>query len=159
MKKIRGSVLVEIIVGSAIIALAIVGITSAFNTYLNYALSNQKNIQSAYLLEEGLEVFSFFRDQSWSNVSKLSTTTTYYLVFLESPTNHWATTTTPQYVDGQFLRSFTISDVKRDVNDDIAVSGTYDSNIKMITASIDYFQGHGTTTKSISTYISNLYNN
>ncbi len=156
MKKNRGMALVEIVVGSAIIAVGIVAASTSFNTYVNYALANQKNIQAAYLGEEALEVMTFYRDKGWTaNISRLSTSTTYYLTYVSST---WATTTIPQYVDGEFLRSINISDVRRDTNDDIAVSGTYDPNTKKITTTVSYYQGHATTTKSISTYISNLNN-
>lgn len=157
MIKNRGMALVEILIGSAIISMGILAASSAYSTYVSYALANQKNIQASYILEEGLEVMTFFRDKGWTaNISKLGTTTTYYLSW--SGTD-WATTTTPQYVDGQFLRSISVTDVKRDGSDRIASSGMYDPNTKKITTTVDYSQGHATTTKSVSTYITNLYSN
>lgn len=155
--KTKGFALVEIIIGSTIISLGIMAAITSFNTYLDYAFSNQKNVQASYLLEEGLEAVTGFRDKGWStNISKLSTTTTYYLTFSSSS---WATTTTAQYVDGVFLRSIKINDVKRDANDNIASTGTYDPNTKEVVATVAYSQGHATTTKAISTYITNLYAN
>ena len=157
MIKNKGTALAEILIGSAIISTGILALISAYNTYIGYALANQKNIQASYLLEEGLEVMTFSRDKGWvQNISKLSTTTTYYLTFGGS---NWATTTTPQYVDGEFLRKINISDVKRGADDRISDSGTYDPNTKKITATVEYWQGHSTTTRVISTYITNLYNN
>lgn len=157
MSKNRGMALVEILIGAAIIAMAIVAASSSFNMYINYALANQENIKASYLLEEGLEVFTFFRDGGWtSNISNLSTNTPYYLYFTGTV---WTATTTPQYVDGKFLRSIVVIDLNRDANDDISVAGTNDPNIKQITVTVSYFQGHSTTTKLTSTYISNLYNN
>lgn len=154
MKSIRGIALVEILIGAAIISLGILAISTSYTEYYKYALANQKNVEAAYLLEEGLEVVTFFRDTSWSGkIAGMSTTTTYYLTFVSSA---WATTTSPQYVDGTFLRSFTVSDVKRDANDAIATSGTYDPNTKKVTFSVSYWQGHGTTTKTISAYLTNL---
>ena len=154
MKKNLGMAFTEILIGSAIISVGILAITSAYSTYIEYALANQKNIQASYLLEEGLEVMTFFRDKSWTNISLLGTTTTYYLSF---SAGDWATTTTPQYVDGEFLRQINLSDVKRDANDRIAESGTLDPDTKKITATVLYWQGHSTTTKTISTYIANIY--
>src|SRR3989344_2236130 len=142
MKKIRGMALIEILIGAAIISMGVLAISTSYTEYYKYALANQKNIEAAYLLEEGLEVVTFFRDTSWTNISNLSTTTTYYLIFSSA----WATTTTAQYVDGVFLRSFNVSDVLRDGNDDIASSGTYDPNTKKVTFSTVYWQGHATTT-------------
>lgn len=150
----KGLALVEILIGSAIISVGILAVISSYNTYLNYALSNQKNIQAAYLLEEGMEVMRFMRDKGWTNnISKLSTTTVYYLTFSGGS---WATTTTKTYIDSEFERGITITDVKRDANDDIASSGTYDPNTKKVTATVSYWQGHATTTKTLSTYIANI---
>ena len=152
----RGFALVEIIIGVAIISVGILAANSTYSAYVSYALANQKNIQASYILEEGLEAMTFLRDFGWTaNISKLSTTTTYYLTLNGT---YWATTTSAQYVDGEFLRKINITDVKRDASDHIAVAGTYDSNIKKVTATVDYPQGHATSTKSISTYITNLNN-
>ncbi len=152
-----GMALVEILIGSAIISVGILAAISSFNAYTNYALANQKNIQAGYLLEEALEAVTFLRDGGWTaNISRFSTTTTYYLAFTGSA---WATTTTPQYVDGEFLRSVRVYDVKRNGLDVISSSGTFDPNTKLVTATVDYFQGHATTTKSISTYITNIHGN
>ena len=149
--------MVEIIIGSAIIVAAILAIDSAYNTYFQYALLNQRNAEVAYLLEEELETVSFLRDTSWTTkIAALSTSTTYYLSWASGT---WSATATPQYVDGLFLRSFNISDVKRNGSDDISASGTYDPNTKLITASVSYTAGQSTTTKTMSSYIANFYDN
>jgi len=149
-----GMALIEILIGSTVISVGILAIISAYNTYLQYAQANQRNIQASYLLEEGNEVMTFFRDHNWNNISQLSTTTVYYLIWSG---NDWATTTTVQYIDGFFLRKINISDVKRDGNGRIVAVGTYDPNTKKITSTVEYWQGHATTTKTISTYLINIY--
>lgn len=152
--KEKGSALVEIIVGSAIMLVGILAISSAFNTYLQYALANQRNIEATYIMDEGIEAMNFLRDVAWkNNFGSLSTTTTYYLYWNGA---RWATTTSVQYVDGFFLRSVNIYDVKRDANDDISASGTYDPNTKLVTVSVSYLQGHNNVTKTISKYIANI---
>jgi len=157
LKKNKGFGLVEIILGASILTVGILALIISYTTYVKFALSNQKNVQAAYLLEEGIEAVTILRDKGWTaNIATLSTTTTYYLSWNGS---HFATTTTAQYVDGQFLRSVGISDVKRDGSDRIATAGTWDPNTKKITATVSYFQGHATTTKSIASYISNIYSN
>ncbi len=154
MKKNRGISLVEIIIGAAIISAGILAINMVYNTYVQYALANQRNAEAAYLLQEGLETMSFLRDKGWnSNIKYLSTTTPFYLTFTGTT---WATTTAPEYVDGIFLREISVTDVKRDANNDIAVSGTYDPEIKKITVTISYFQGHATTTQTLSEYLANI---
>lgn len=157
MKKNRGMGIVEIVIGSAIITVGLLAVSTAYSTYVQYAFANEKNVESAYLLEENMEAVTFLRDKGWNaNIATLSTTTTYYLAWNGT---YWTSTTTTQYVDGQFLRSFTIFDVKRDANDDIASSGIYDPNTKQISISIAYWQGHATTTQTLLGYVTNLYSN
>lgn len=153
----KGIGLVEIIIGSAIILVVAVALVQSYNTYILYALGNQNNTRANFLLEEGVETLILLRDESWtSNISTLQNGVNYYLYF--NGTN-WRSTTTPQYIDSDFVRSFSLDAVNRDTNDDISASGTLDPNIKKATVTVSYFQGHGTTTKSVSTYITNLYAN
>lgn len=159
MQKIknRGFGLIEIVIGSAILVAVVLAAGSAYTTYMKYAFANERNIQISYLLEEGLEAVTFLRDRGWTaNIAPLSTATTYYLTWNGS---YWATTTSAQYIDGEFFRSINIADVRRDGNDQIAVSGTVDTNTKQVTATVSFRQNNATTTKSISTYIANIYNN
>ena len=154
--KNQGFGLIEIIIGAAIISVGIIAVSTSYTIYVQYAFSNERNVEATYVIEEGLEAMRFLRDKGWStNIATLSTSIPYYLTFNGS---YWATTTIPQYVDGQFLRSIDLDDVNRDANDQIAVSGTLDPNTKKITSTVSYFQGHATTTQSISTYISNIRN-
>jgi len=155
-KNNTGIALVEVLVSSAIISAGILAVISTYTTYVSYAFSSQYNTQSSHLMEEGLEVVSFFRDSTWSNISGLSTTTTYYLTFSGTA---WATTTTPQYVDSFFLRSITVSDVERDLDDRITDNGVIDPNTKLITARVDFYHKGATSTRTMSTYITNLYDN
>ncbi len=151
--KKSGLALAEIVIGASIMSVAILAVSSLYARYVDYALSNDKNVVASYALEEGLEVMTFFRDAAWSNIGNLSTTTTYYLTFSG---NSWATSTTPQYVDGKILRRITVADVRRDANDDIASTGTHDPDTKRVTVTVEYSQGRATTTKAISTYLTNL---
>ncbi len=153
MKKQKGLALAEIVIGASIMSIAILAVISVYTTYVGYALSNDKNIQASYVLEEGVEVMTFFRDVSWDNIENLSPVSTYYLTFTG---NSWATSTTPNYVDDKFLRRVNVGEVMRDSNENIAVSGTLDPNTKLITVTVDYFQGHATSTRSLSTYLTNI---
>ncbi len=154
---VSGFSLIEIIIGASIISVAILAASTAYTTYVQYAFATEKNVQAGYVLEEGLEGVTFLRDLGWNaNVGALSSDTPYYLTFNGS---YWASTATPTYVDGQFLREFTLGNVNRDSDGRIAASGTNDPNTKEVTVTVSYFQGHGTTTRSVSSYIANLYNN
>ncbi|MES2436478.1 MAG: hypothetical protein V4519_00545 [Patescibacteria group bacterium] len=155
----RGMGLIEIVIGSAIIVTGILSLISAFGMYISYALAHQRNVQAAYLAEEGLEAVTYLRDKSWTtNVQPLSTTTTYYLAW-DTSAAYWKATTTMQYIDAEFLRTFAITDVVRDSNGRIATTGTYDADTKKITVNLSYREGKATTTKSMTTYIADIYSN
>ena len=153
----RGFALAEIVIGSSILLLIILATSEAYNTYIKFSFGNQDNTIAGFLLEEGVESVIYLRDASWgTNIAPLVNGSTYYLYFNGI---NWISTTSPQYIDNQFLRTFTVSSVNRDSNDDIAVSGTNDPKTKKISVTVSYWQGHGTTTRSLSTYITDLYDN
>lgn len=156
-KNENGIGLIEVIIGASIISVGIIALIQGYNIYLNYALANSGNVQAAYLMEEGMEGVTFIRDKGWTaNIFPLSTTTTYYLAF-DNSASTWKATTTVQYVDGTFLRTINVNDVARDASAYIVTSGgTYDSNTKKITVTVKYFQGHATTTRTMTSYIANV---
>jgi prepilin-type N-terminal cleavage/methylation domain-containing protein len=148
-----GFTLIEVVIASAIIVTGVLALSEAYTRYVKFALTQEKNTQAAYLAEEGLEVITHIRDQQWSSIRTLSTSSPRYLAWNSTS---WQTTTTPQYIDGIFLRSLTVADVYRDGSDRIASSGSFDPNTKFITVSVSYPQGQTTTTKTLSTYLTNI---
>jgi hypothetical protein len=149
----QGLGIIEVIIGAAIISTGLLALTNAYSDYVRFALLNQKNIQAAYLAEEGAEVITFFRDMGWVNITAMSTTTTQYIRWTGTT---WATSTTPQYV-GEFLREIAIQDVFRDGSNKISTAGTYEPNVREIVVNVQYPTTNGTSTKSITTFITNIY--
>jgi hypothetical protein len=154
----QGVGLLEVVIGSAIILTGILSLVAAYNVYLRYALDNERNVQAAFLLEEGIESVKLIRDGGWSNyITPLAAGTMYYFHFDGSLWS--ATTTAGQHVDGVFLRTFTIENVYRDGDGDIVTAGgSLDSDTKKVTVTIAFRIRSGTTTRSISTYITNMHN-
>ena len=101
----RGFGLIEVVIGSAVLSVALFGISGFFQTVLKASGITESAVQGDYLLEEGMEVVKIFRDMSYtSNIKNMSTSTTYY--FSWNGTN-WATTTTKTIVDNKFERNLT----------------------------------------------------
>jgi len=141
----RGFGLVEVVVGAAILSVAFVGLAAAFQLALQVNRDTLHNLQAHFLLEEGVEVMRLLRDQSWENISTLSTTTSYSIVF-ENGT--WATSTDEMFISNMFKRTVTIEDVYRDSTDDITQNGgTYDPGTRKVSVSIARSDGMATTTK------------
>ncbi|MBI2120992.1 MAG: hypothetical protein HYT94_05210 [Parcubacteria group bacterium] len=152
IKNMRGFGLIEMVVGVSVLAVSLVGIGAVAQRSLSLARQSLQETQANFLLEEGSEAVRFFRDTGWQNISGLSTTTTYYLAYGSA----WATTTTANKVDNIFTRNFTVSDVKRDTNDDIASSGTYDAGTKKITVALSWSDGFGISTKAVQFYLTDI---
>ncbi|MFY9461907.1 MAG: hypothetical protein WAP51_01760, partial [Candidatus Sungiibacteriota bacterium] len=115
--------------------------------------------QAAFLSEEGIEAVKGLRDADWdTKIASLTPDTDHWLVFSGDA---WALTSTAQpFADKRFDRRVRISAVGRDSSDDIVGSGgAIDSGTKKITVSVAWFDRGATTTATLSTYITNLFNN
>ena len=153
----RGFGMIEMLIGASIFSVALFSISNFFQTALRVSGTTKAAVQGDYLLEEGMEAIKLFRDMSYTNnIRNMSTTTPYY--FSWNGTN-WASTTVSTLIDGKFERKFTLADVKRDANSDISASGTYDPDIKLVTVSVAWRDATATTTRSIQTYVTNIFNN
>lgn len=156
-KEKSGFGLVEMLIGASALSVALLSIASFFQITMRASRTTQAAIQGDYLLEEGVEALKIFRDLSYTNnFLKASTSTSYYYVWNGA---NWATSTTYTLIDGKFERSFTLADVQRDASSDIAPVGTYDPDIKLATVSVSWADASGTTTRSIQTYITNIFGN
>lgn len=152
----KGFGIVEAIVASAIIAVVLVAIITAYQNLSRLSLQNTENIQAAFLLEEGSEIVRIMRDNGWSNISTLTNGTNYYSYWNGST---WLSTTTPDKIDA-FTRTFVFADATRDVNFNLSqTEGDIDPNSRLVTISVSWDNyGQGTTTKSLQTYIFNTFN-
>lgn len=145
---------VEIVIGSAIISLVLLSVSSAFNSSLKGSRAVAKKTQANFLAQEGIEAVRILRDNGWQNVSGLSDGENYYFAWSAGT---WATTTSNAFIDGTFERKFTVLNAYRDGNDNIAQSGTLDPNTKKVTVSVSWREGLSTTTESISAYLINIF--
>ncbi|RJQ30797.1 hypothetical protein C4572_03480 [Candidatus Parcubacteria bacterium] len=152
--KNRGIALLEAVVGVSVISLIIFSLLSVFHISQKVMTESGRNAKASFLLEEGIEAVRIMRDSSWSNIASLSTSTDYYFSFNGSA---WATTTANVFVDSIFERKVRVGDVFRSGSDDIAASGTFDAGTKKITVTVSWPGRTGTSTKSISTYVANIF--
>jgi prepilin-type N-terminal cleavage/methylation domain-containing protein len=152
----KGFTLVEVLIASAIILGAVLALLGVYSLYLRVALSNSEAVKAAYLAEESLEAVRFWRDVSWNNkIAPIAKDTAYGLSFAGGV---WATTT--DLTLGAFERSIMISPVYRDASSDIVSSGgTLDTDTVLVTSSVSWWKGGATTTKTVATYLTNLYGN
>ena len=99
----------------------------AFQNSLKASRAIGKRVQASFLAEEGIEALRMLRDNDWQNISDLSDGGIIIWFGLQA--------LGPQapkilFIDETFERKFTVLNTYRDGNDDIAQSGSLDSNTK-----------------------------
>ncbi len=154
LQRNRGSGLIEIIIGLAVIFTAFFSALTAYIFFIQVSIKNADVTKSNFLLEETVEVVRYLRDSNWTSFSGLATSTTYFLDF---DGVSWNATSTNNYIDDKFERSFVVYTVFRDGNGDISAIGTEDESIRKIEASVSWFVSGATSTQSAETYLANLF--
>jgi prepilin-type N-terminal cleavage/methylation domain-containing protein len=153
----RGFSLVEVIVAVSIAAISILSVWKVYNFFIKISISNPSLFQASFLAEEGIEAVKFMRDSGWSsNITSLSSDVPYTLVFNGSK---WATTTSVVYIDNKFDRRVSVSDVYRDAFGNIGETGSFDPDTKKVLVTVSWKKDISTTTKEITTYVSNIFKN
>lgn len=154
MPKKKGFMTLEVMIGATLITLSILASMSVAQKSIMVARQALHNSQAGFLLEEGAEAVRILRDNNWTNISGLSTGTTYYPLFAG---NTWTLSTTPNTVD-IFTRTVTISNVNRDdTTDDISAVGTNDPRTKLVVVTVSWVEGGATLSKTLSFYIIDVF--
>lgn len=154
----NGLALVEAVVAVGASLAVLLGILGVFAFILKSSLNNSAKVQASYLAEEGLEAVRILRDNGWNaNIASVQTGTPFYLAFDGST---WQATTTNNYVNNLFERQVVLDNVYRDSNQNIVTNGgTLDPNTKKATVSVAWSSHGATTTETLMTYFSNIFNN
>ncbi|KKP56223.1 MAG: hypothetical protein UR80_C0027G0004 [Parcubacteria group bacterium GW2011_GWB1_35_5] len=152
-----GFSLVEMVIMISVATFSILIIWKIYTAFIKVSVSNPSLFQASFLAEEGIEAVKFMRDDSWtSNIAPLSSGASYILAFDNVA---WEATTTLTLIDNQFDRRVVFEDVNRDGAGDIAISGSPDLNTKKVTITVSWRKDTGTTTREITTYVSNIFDN
>ena len=149
-----GFSLVEIVIGAAIITLSLTGLMVAFQSVAKLEKKNIRMVQASYLTEEGLEVVRALRVDGWDNIASFTSGANYYLSYNAGA---WVLNSTPTMINNLFERKIIIDEVNRDGSHEIAEAGTLDTGTKKITVSVAWRDGSATTTKTVATYLTNIF--
>ena len=154
----RGVSLVEVVITVSVFLVVILGLVGSFTYAVKTSLENADKVKATFLAEEGLEAMRLLRDTSWSqNIAGHVSGSSFYLSFDGA---NWSSTSSSAYIDGTFDRKLTINDVYRNSSEDIVSSGgTLDPNTKLVTAQVSWNYKGATSTRSLSTYLTNLFSN
>ncbi len=160
-KKNKGSLLIEVLVAAAIISTSVLASLGVFGTMARLQYRNTARIQASFLADEGIEAVKTLRNASWNtNIENLTIGSKYYLYW----NNHsWNVNASTTLVDGQFSRYFTLSNVYRDASFNIVTSTTsgaaIDTDMRDMVMNVEWVDESGTSSKSIETYLYNLFAN
>lgn len=149
----------ETVVGAAILIVLMLGLAQVGQFTFRLVDESNLKLRAAFLTEEGIEAVRILRDATWSaNITPLALDTDYYPAFSSGA---FSLGTMPQVpVDGTFDRRVRFAAVQRDSADDIVESGgTLDPNTRRVTVNVSWQNRGRTNTTSISTYLTNLFNN
>ncbi len=150
-----GITLVEVMVAISIIASIVVAVGFSVTAYVDARSELLSDAKSVYLAEEGYEILRAIRDNDWNVIDVLTIGTTHYLSVSTTSIN---VSTTPEVIDGNFYRSFVLSRVYRNSNDDITTSTASGSYVdpEILEVKISVFGPTGTS--SLTGILSNLHN-
>ncbi len=115
----------EILVAVAVLLVSFVSVLTAFHLAVRQGRGTLEQVQAAALAEEGVEAMVALRDAWWNNLASLTLGVPYDLSFNGA---QWATTLSPQTIDGVFRRTVTLEEVyRRDADKDIVASTSPDA--------------------------------
>ena len=157
----HGFGLLEIVIAASIISGTLFSLAFVFLISDKLVAESSSKIRANFIAEEGLEALRLLRDASWSsNLAGLGVGTNYYLSF-NTISSVWSVgTSNPGYVDGLYARTVTVENVNRDANDDIVSGGgTSDPDTKKFNVAVAWSARTGTTTVTVSTYLTDMFDN
>ena len=150
----RGFSLMEVLVASAILVTATIGVVGALRLYASIVTADVERTQAAILVQEAAEALQLMRDVSWdTEIDPLALDTAYHLAWDGSS---YTATTTEVVLHERFTRTVTLSAVLRDANDDIAEIGTTDDDTRQVTVQV-YRESDDTEILSSDLFLHNVY--
>ncbi|MEK9148351.1 MAG: hypothetical protein AAB650_02840 [Patescibacteria group bacterium] len=151
--------LVETVVGAAILSVVLFSLVQVGQFTFRLVDESNLKLRAAFLAEEGLEAVRIIRDTSWSNLIASSALDTDYFIEFTGQTFALQLNPVPPS-DGIYERRIRFSSVYRDANDDITTTGgALDPNTRRVSVTVSWANRGRLATTTISTYLSNLFNN
>jgi len=154
----RGFSLFEVVVAIGILAFVSVGGLAALISLVRSSAETVKEIQATALLVEGVEAVKFMRDSGWATkINNLNRGTNYQLELVNGA---WSATTTASNLLTDFSRVIKIENAYRDSNGDIVSSGSSaDQYLVLLTVTVSWPPIQNTRSKTIQTYVANVFEN
>lgn len=157
--KSNGQILIELLIGIAILALITIVITQmSVSGFKGTKVIGQQGVMDS-LAQEALEAVEAFQAANWHNIYDLTKSTQEYYPKISSGAWTLTTDTADKKVtidSFDYYRTITINNVSRDSNDNIVTSGgTDDPSTQKVTVSVT---GTSTPTVTYSRYFTRFQN-
>jgi Tfp pilus assembly protein PilV len=154
-KKSKGFLMIEVLIVASILTVSVLAAMSVAQKSISLSEQSLHTYQASFLLEEGAEAVRIVRDNSWSNISSLTSGTNYYPSFSGGT---WTLSTIPNTID-IFTRTVNVQDVNRDntTHDIVSSGGTLDSGTKLMTITVSWNEGGQSLSKTLSFYVMNIF--
>ncbi len=151
----RGFSLVEVVVGSAIIAGVLLSVMITFLAFMELSRYSVERTQAVYLAEEAVEAVRYLRNETWNNIDGLANDQDYWLSFVAGTWELDPTAT--GLIDGKFDRRIRLAEVFRDADDKITASGgSLDPETRKLTVTINWSRSGQDYSQSVTTYLANI---
>ena len=151
--KNQGFGLIEIIIVVAIVSLAFGALGGLGNYSLKISNRLKNQIIATNLAAEIIEAAKAVKDENWNILAGLSLETPFHPE-KTGPPQKWTLASDSENLN-RFSRQAVLSQVFRDVNDNIAPTGTLDSNTKKITATVSWTEDGQNRQISLTAYLTN----
>lgn len=153
----KGAGLIELLIAIAIIATSFFSIAQISIMAMTAAQDRTDKAKALALAQEGIEVVRTMRDGSFTNnIGTLTFGSTYYAVI--SGGKWTLSASNPGVLLNKFTRTVVLSNVSRDINDNIVTAGgTNDPKTKKVTASVSW--GNPVKTVQLIAYIADILKN
>ena len=153
--KKSGFALIEVLVAVVILTSAALGIVTVASRSLAISQDNIQSYQASLAMQEAIEAVKITRLSGWSSITALSTGTNLGMTWSGST---WTIGGTPSANSQGFTRTIVVSNVYRDINDDIVTTGgTLDTGTKKFTITNSWSNRGQTKTQTVEFYIANIF--
>lgn len=150
--------LLEIIIVLAVVGVALLSLFQMVQFSLRLQNWSSDRAAAAVYLREGAEALRFVRDAGWQrNIATLATGPVHYIAFANGA--YSSTSTAPAPLFGRYYREFTLANVTRDANDEIAASGVMDTSTKRVSLRVSWWNGSATATEAVDFYLADIFGN
>jgi len=154
-----GFSILEIVVGIAVISMAMFGFMIGARNMLRISNNTGFETQSSFLLEGGIESLRAIRDEDWTLLDGVARDTWLYIDNDLALIENWISPVPAGILPAGFSRRFKAFDVMRDANDDIVESGgVLDTETLRFVVEVSWKNaGSIDITRSAETYLTNFF--